>query len=160
MASVLMSYFHSIREIRERGIFSCSRLCAFKLPSRGKTKRIQSNVLSFIFIRLHPSTSLSVSRWNKILSLSPSTTSNFLPFSLSHRYSPPPSSPRILSAFFFIRFYFVSQTRKREFILLSQNILSEYCRIYNEMVVPYSAQSNKHPSRINRGYSRYIFTLK
>lgn len=83
---MLISYFHSIRNLRERNFLLSPSMCVspFKLPSRGKTKRIQSNVLSFIFIRLHPSTSLSVSRWNKILSLSPST-----PQILPH---PPPLS--------------------------------------------------------------------
>lgn len=84
----LIPYFQSIRNSREKNfpLFSSVRVLPFKLPFRGKTKRIQSNLLSFIFIRLHPSTSLSVLRWNKILSLSPSTPQIFslslLPFPL------------------------------------------------------------------------------
>jgi len=116
------SYFQSIRNSRERNflLFPSVRVSPFKLPSCGKTKRIQSNVLSFIFIWLHPSTSLSVSQWNKILSLSPWT-----PQILSVTLIVAPSLFLLsLSLFsflrFFIRFYFVSQTRKRGFILLSQ----------------------------------------
>lgn len=113
------------------------RVSPFKLPSRGKTKRIQSNVLSFIFIRLHPSTSLSVSRWNKILSLSPSTPQIFslslsLPLPLLSFFLSP-LLPRSY-AFLFVRFYFISQTRKREFILLSRDMVFRntvtFTRIY------------------------------
>jgi len=38
-----------------RRLLARSGVLPLKLPSRGKTKRIQSNLLSFIFIRLHPS---------------------------------------------------------------------------------------------------------
>lgn len=113
---MLISYFHSIRNSRERNflLFPSVRVSPFKLPSRGKTKRIQSNVLSFIFIRLHPSTSLSVSRWNKILSLSPSTPQIF---SFSVIAIPPHPlfsslSSLILKFFLFVYFHFVLSNKK------------------------------------------------
>lgn len=143
-----MSYFHSIRNSRERNFlpFPSVRVSPFKLPSRGKTKRIQSNVLSFIFIRLHPSTSLSVSRWNKILSLSPSTPqifSFFLSFHsllLSSFSLPPPLILRFFARPFFI--LFLKQENKSPFYC--QDILSEYCRFYNEIIVARTVRSNNH----------------
>lgn len=135
---MLISYFPSIQNSRERNflLFPSARVSPFKLPSRGKTKRIQSNALSFIFIRLHPSTSLSVSRWNKILSLFPSTP-QFSLF-LSHCHSS-------LSFHFFSPLFSFTLTLFCSFVFISshkqENGSSFYCHeMFFRNIVAFTAK--------------------